>query len=139
MSKIFLSFALAKANLGSLDEWLSQRSAKPCTAVRIRQVPPLLNPWNMNIQGFFIFHYSAKKLHKYPKESKQLLILKIYISPFLTIFITSKKRRIIFYLITASGLMSGLIPHRLRYCGLPNNSISDRLKGMSTLFSRKTP
>mgnify|MGYP007039688069 CR=1 FL=1 len=24
---------------GSLDEWLSQRSAKPCTAVRIRQEP----------------------------------------------------------------------------------------------------
>ena len=24
---------------GTLDEWLSQRSAKPCTAVRIRQVP----------------------------------------------------------------------------------------------------
>ena len=26
---------------GSLDEWLSQRSAKPCTAVRIRQEPLL--------------------------------------------------------------------------------------------------
>ncbi len=26
-------------NNGSLDEWLSQRSAKPCTAVRIRQEP----------------------------------------------------------------------------------------------------
>ncbi len=25
--------------IGTLDEWLSQRSAKPCTAVRIRQVP----------------------------------------------------------------------------------------------------
>ena len=25
--------------LGTLDEWLSQRSAKPRTAVRIRQVP----------------------------------------------------------------------------------------------------
>ena len=25
--------------LGTLDEWLSQWSAKPCTAVRIRQVP----------------------------------------------------------------------------------------------------
>ena len=24
---------------GTLDEWLSQWSAKPCTAVRIRQVP----------------------------------------------------------------------------------------------------
>ena len=28
-------------DLGSLDEWLSQRSAKPCTAVRIRQEPLL--------------------------------------------------------------------------------------------------
>ena len=27
--------------LGTLDEWLSQRSAKPCTAVRIRQVPQM--------------------------------------------------------------------------------------------------
>ena len=27
------------SDLGSLDEWLSQRSAKPCTAVRIRQEP----------------------------------------------------------------------------------------------------
>ena len=25
---------------GALDEWLSQRSAKPSTAVRIRQAPP---------------------------------------------------------------------------------------------------
>ena len=37
-------FALAKPeclqkHIGSLDEWLSQRSAKPCTAVRIRQEP----------------------------------------------------------------------------------------------------
>ena len=29
-----------RAYSGSLDEWLSQRSAKPCTAVRIRQEPP---------------------------------------------------------------------------------------------------
>ena len=28
------------SGIGSLDEWLSQRSAKPCTAVRIRQEPP---------------------------------------------------------------------------------------------------
>ena len=27
------------SGVGTLDEWLSQRSAKPCTAVRIRQVP----------------------------------------------------------------------------------------------------
>ena len=33
-----LTFAIANAT-GTLDEWLSQWSAKPCTAVRIRQVP----------------------------------------------------------------------------------------------------
>ena len=32
------TFALAKQN-GALDEWLSLRSAKPSTAVRIRQAP----------------------------------------------------------------------------------------------------
>ena len=31
---------LLKIKPGTLDEWLSQRSAKPRTAVRIRQVPP---------------------------------------------------------------------------------------------------
>ena len=42
---IFSFFALAKPkivvleSIGSLDEWLSQWSAKPCTAVRIRQEP----------------------------------------------------------------------------------------------------
>ena len=34
------TFATANKKDGSLDEWLSQRSAKPCTAVRIRQEPP---------------------------------------------------------------------------------------------------
>ena len=33
------TFATANRKNGSLDEWLSQRSAKPCTAVRIRQEP----------------------------------------------------------------------------------------------------
>lgn len=38
---------------GSLDEWLSQRSAKPCTAVRIRQEPPsIAKALNRNVQGF---------------------------------------------------------------------------------------
>ena len=34
-----------KLKIGSLDEWLSQRSAKPCTAVRIRQEPQGLEVW----------------------------------------------------------------------------------------------
>ena len=38
--KICTTFATANEKQGSLDEWLSQRSAKPCTAVRIRQEPP---------------------------------------------------------------------------------------------------
>lgn len=35
------TFALAKQN-GALDEWLSLRSAKPSTAVRIRQAPQVV-------------------------------------------------------------------------------------------------
>ena len=41
--KLYLCNAFEKnkcSGIGSLDEWLSQRSAKPCTAVRIRQEPP---------------------------------------------------------------------------------------------------
>ena len=34
------TFALANKEQGALDEWLSLRSAKPSTAVRIRQAPP---------------------------------------------------------------------------------------------------
>ena len=37
-SRTFAS-EIKKTSTGSLDEWLSQRSAKPCTAVRIRQEP----------------------------------------------------------------------------------------------------
>ena len=33
------NFALENKEQGALDEWLSLRSAKPSTAVRIRQVP----------------------------------------------------------------------------------------------------
>ena len=33
------------SDLGSVDEWLSQRSAKPCTAVRIRQEPQRKEVW----------------------------------------------------------------------------------------------
>ena len=36
---------LLQSVLGSLDEWLSQRSAKPCTAVRIRQEPQRKEVW----------------------------------------------------------------------------------------------
>jgi hypothetical protein len=35
-----------------LDEWLSQRSAKPCTAVRIRQEPQKLRNIYLNIPEF---------------------------------------------------------------------------------------
>ena len=39
---------------GALDEWLSQRSAKPSTAVRIRQAPQK-NCWNLIIDGVPFF------------------------------------------------------------------------------------
>ena len=39
VSKFVLPLQPQTRNNGSLDEWLSQRSAKPCTAVRIRQEP----------------------------------------------------------------------------------------------------
>ena len=38
-SKELMSASLFTHLLGALDEWLSQRSAKPSTAVRIRQAP----------------------------------------------------------------------------------------------------
>ena len=40
--------------IGALDEWLSQRSAKPSTAVRIRQAPQrkVLKPQKW-VSGFF--------------------------------------------------------------------------------------
>ena len=42
LNKNCLTFVVANGYalpIGTLDEWLSQWSAKPCTAVRIRQVP----------------------------------------------------------------------------------------------------
>lgn len=43
---------------GSLDEWLSQRSAKPCTAVRIRQEPlEILATYTENQLGGKDFFY----------------------------------------------------------------------------------
>ena len=38
-SKELMQASLFTHLLGALDEWLSQRSAKPSTAVRIRQAP----------------------------------------------------------------------------------------------------
>ena len=49
LHKKCLTFVFAKGYAlptGTLDEWLSQRSAKPCTAVRIRQVPQRSSKWN---------------------------------------------------------------------------------------------
>lgn len=41
--KLCLPLQPQTRKIGSLDEWLSQRSAKPCTAVRIRQEPQSRN------------------------------------------------------------------------------------------------
>ena len=52
------------SSLGALDEWLSQRSAKPSTAVRIRHAPLLISFFRLIIQrghvavmlhAFFVF------------------------------------------------------------------------------------
>ena len=50
--------------VGALDEWLSQRSAKPSTAVRIRQAPQrkVLKPQKW-VSGFF-FHHPNYPLRK---------------------------------------------------------------------------
>ena len=45
---------------GTLDEWLSQRSAKPCTAVRIRQVPQK----SLSFWGSFIFSGHAVRVSR---------------------------------------------------------------------------
>ena len=57
--KIMPTFASQKKKDGSLDEWLSQRSAKPCTAVRIRQEPPKQERRTETKQS--VFFYAVKK------------------------------------------------------------------------------
>ena len=44
---------------GALDEWLSQRSAKPSTAVRIRQAPQKKTAGISSLMGF---HFSKRKV-----------------------------------------------------------------------------
>ena len=58
VSKFVLPLQPQTRKNGSLDEWLSQRSAKPCTAVRIRQEPQrnLRTPFvNSGFEGFSFF------------------------------------------------------------------------------------
>ena len=52
-SKKGCNFAAQKQN-GALDEWLSQRSAKPSTAVRIRQAPPTKEGTNDSLFPLFL-------------------------------------------------------------------------------------
>ena len=60
------TFALAKRN-GALDEWLSLRSAKPSTAVRIRQAPPskTTNPATFTNAAGFLFCNTPPPTAKY--------------------------------------------------------------------------
>ena len=51
------TFALANREQGALDEWLSLRSAKPSTAVRIRQAPPKIE---QSQKGCSIFIHFCK-------------------------------------------------------------------------------
>ena len=57
-SKKGCNFAAQKQN-GALDEWLSQRSAKPSTAVRIRQAPPTKEGTNDSLFPFFFVYAST--------------------------------------------------------------------------------
>ena len=49
----------AQLRNGALDEWLSQRSAKPSTAVRIRQAPPTKEGTNDSLFPFFFVYAST--------------------------------------------------------------------------------
>ena len=49
------TFALANKEQGALDEWLSLRSAKPSTAVRIRQAPLLKKQEYESFPAFFLY------------------------------------------------------------------------------------
>ena len=55
VSKFVLPLQPQTRNNGSLDEWLSQRSAKPCTAVRICQVPRRIKLRNCFLKVFRSF------------------------------------------------------------------------------------
>ena len=50
------TFALANREHGALDEWLSLRSAKPSTAVRIRQAPPKIE--QSQKAALFFIHFA---------------------------------------------------------------------------------
>ena len=64
--------------VGALDEWLSQRSAKPSTAVRIRQAPQrkVLKPQN-GFQDFFASSQLPTKKKK-PLLSLMLIIAMMF-------------------------------------------------------------
>ena len=51
------TFALANKEQGALDEWLSLRSAKPSTAVRIRQAPPKEEQFHYEIVLLFVYNF----------------------------------------------------------------------------------
>ena len=71
LKKTEASFAFFTRLIGALDEWLSQRSAKPSTAVRIRQAPhyKVLKP--QLTKGFRIFLFPQSSQLK--TRSRQLL------------------------------------------------------------------
>ena len=55
--------------VGALDEWLSQRSAKPSTAVRIRQAPHENRKFCKRTSGFLIIYQNSIDLcQKYNKK-----------------------------------------------------------------------
>ena len=57
---------------GALDEWLSQRSAKPSTAVRIRQAP--LKKERVKKESIAVLSFLFSRKSYYASLSKRLLI-----------------------------------------------------------------
>ena len=64
--KICSNFATATRN-GALDEWLSQRSAKPCTAVRSRHAPL---KGCTKVHPFFMRHLQLRALQSRANQKK---------------------------------------------------------------------
>ncbi len=58
---------------GALDEWLSQRSAKPSTAVRIRQAP-LKKERELKKESIAVLSFLFSRKSYYASLSKRLLI-----------------------------------------------------------------
>ena len=62
---------------GSLDEWLSQRSAKPCTAVRIRQEPLLTEKLIATVPWMSGLVSGLQKIRQEPQTTGNALLAQL--------------------------------------------------------------